>query len=205
MTTTDSVPAWAEFYARSFDPDSLRDAADHIARGEGWLLHVTREGVLQDVRERGLRPGFVDGSSPPQPLIQSKQSCEVLCFRPLDHEGVLHVSKPGPLVTLAVSTKDAPRLAGLDWTFPDSLAEAEQLWIQDPSMPLGELVREVGRLCGSIAYYGEVASNVLRIRSVTSSPKDPSTWPLLIETRESDIYREMGDIDVMSMPDPLAR
>jgi hypothetical protein len=157
-------------------------------------IHVTELGSIDNLGERI-----------PQIVVNALElnSSNLLCLRPVGSTTAMGISKPGPLCRLAVSTADLTAKITADWSFPEAWDEIVTMHIRFPDRPLATVFVDVAIELGSIAYYEIIPTHKLGVCASDSADEDPSQWPFLFSTANSEIKKFPGLLDVFQENDPF--
>lgn len=185
----------SSFVSRHLLSDGVLQCHRAITARYGWFLYVAHIEDLPNYRASGLRPGTPDhlGDAPPKvpPAFRDaltgfgRTAANVLCVRPIDGE-TWKPAKPGAKFVLAFKKENLPKIVSLDWSYPESIALAEQLLEQQPDRALSDIFMQVARQMGSFAVYDPVPARALRISTLSSSD-DPASWPMLAAASDADV------------------
>jgi len=186
----------SSFVSRHLLSDGVLQCHRAITARYGWFLYAAPMKDLQNCRASGLRPGNPDylGDAPPKvpPAFRDaltgfgRTAANVLCPRPIDSENWKPTSA-GEKFILAFKKENLPKIVSLDWSYPESIALAEQLLEQQPDRALGDIFVEAARRLGSFAVYDPVPARALRISTRSSSADDPASWPMLAAASDADV------------------
>jgi hypothetical protein len=153
-------------------------------------IHVTELGSIDNIRREGLKPSNL-GERIPQIVVNALElnSSNLLCLRPVG--------------STTASTADLTAKITADWSFPEAWDEIVTMHIRFPDRPLATVFVDVAIELGSIAYYEIIPTHKLGVCASDSADEDPSQWPFLFSTANSEIKKFPGLLDVFQENDPF--
>jgi hypothetical protein len=185
------------FINRHLMSDGMLECYRAITARYGWFLYVVYLEDMQNLRASGLRPGnpnrFRDEPSlaPPAAFRDAltglgRAAANVLCLRLTDSQN-WKPAKPGAKFVLAFKKENLRRIISIDWSYPECITLAEQLYEQQRDRPLGDIFVEVARRLGSFAIYDPIPARALRVWTDSLSADDPANWPMLAAASDADV------------------
>jgi hypothetical protein len=94
-------------------------------------------------------------------------------------------SRAGFAMQLAVRTEDLPSSVSLDWSYSGTWSLADIVAADGLNRNLEAVFLEVFRRRRSVVVCDPIAPRGLRVRLDSSSPRNPETWPSLLQLADS--------------------
>jgi hypothetical protein len=179
-----------DFHQDILAPSAMALIHDAVVARFGSFEHVGRFSRYRSYQTEGIQPRDPDkdndGSethAEPVGIILAR----VVCLRPI---GTFN-SAPNRgerQFRMAISNRDLPPSIGLDWSHGFAMNLASVLQTDNPNWSNSDIFIEVARRLGTLVSYSPLAPSVIRVRTNDCDANNPESWPLLIDTEESQVY-----------------
>lgn len=165
-----------------------REFREAVGAKYSWFVHDTGFARLDFVRANGLILRDYEPYEIPDDLLAFRNGgCAILCFYPNGADLRPQSSQEPPYVRFAISSAVLPQDVGLDWSY--QRADVQRQRQRNACLPLIEFCLKVIKELGSVASYAPVPAKDLLVCGKGCDPKDPTHWPLLLDTPNDEIWR----------------
>jgi hypothetical protein len=164
-------------------PEGMADAHKALTGKYQWFVHIKPMRKFEPIKRTGLQPrkqGCPTNTGVAAAIGGMVANVDEMIFlRPVG-DGVLDSTprRGEKMFALAISGSALPKIVTVDWTFSDTWGLASIIKNDTPNLQNSCIFCKVIKRRGSVAVYGTIPVNLLRVWTKGLLYGDPSTSPM---------------------------